>query len=84
MLLLVCGLQLGTFNAAGALVNYLISPYGFEGVNISIIGATPIVSGLLSVIFINPIIKRYHCYKLLINICLLGSVGIYAFIHYLF
>lgn len=48
---------------------------------ISIIGAAPIFSGLLSVVFINPIIKKYHCYKLLSCICLTGSMLTYAFIN---
>ncbi len=74
-LLIAFGCFFGIFNGMSIVLSYLLKPW-FDDIlpeAVSIVGGSPIISGIIGVIIIGPMQRRSKVYKKWIIFCMLGS-----------
>lgn len=66
----------GTFLIFGASANFLIKPFGFSSLTISLSAVGLIVMGAVGAVIGSIFIKKTGRYKLLITVCTFSAVGL--------
>ena len=83
-LVIVFALIQGSFLAFGTNISVLFTPVGFSNVEISILGAAVITTGVVASAVAGVFLNKYHKYLLMIRISAFGvlmfmAVGIFTF-----
>lgn len=72
----------GVYTCLGAIINTLVSPYGFTSGDTSVFGATCIVSGLVGSFIVAALLDRYKKFLLTIRVLCLGSLLATSLVNY--
>ena len=72
----------GVYTCLGAIINTLVSPYGFTSGDTSVFGATCIVSGLVGSFIIASLLDKYKKFLLTIRLLCLGSLLATSLVNY--
>jgi hypothetical protein len=74
-LLIAFGCFFGIFNGMSIVLSYLLKPWFEEFLPeaVSLVGGSPIISGIIGVVVIGPMQRRSKVYKKWILICMTGS-----------
>lgn len=77
MLLLVAfGLYFGVFNAIAVILGFMLAPwFGKSAMATTLVGSSPIISGIIGVIILGPLQRKSKKFKKWIVICMLGSTS---------
>ena len=77
MLLLVAfGLYFGVFNAIAIILGFMLQPwFGKNAMATTLVGSSPIISGIIGVIILGPLQRKSRKFKKWIVICMLGSTS---------
>ena len=73
-MLLTYSLLYGVYTCLGAVINNLVTPYGFDSTASSIFGAVFIVSGLIGSFIFSSILDKYQAYIKILRIVCFGSL----------
>jgi len=68
------GCYFGIFNGLSIILSYLLKPWFANNISlaVSIVGGSPVVSGIIGVSIFGPLLKKSGKYKKFIVICMLG------------
>ena len=79
MLLVSFGLYFGVFNAISIVLAFMLKPwFGINSMAVSLIGGSPVISGIVGVIILGPLQRKSKKFKKWIIICMLGSTSAMA------
>ena len=75
-LLIAFGLYFGVFNAMAITLGFILEPwFGKNAFATTLVGSSPIISGIIGVIVIGPLQRKSKRFKKWIIICMLGSIS---------
>lgn len=63
----------GSYTSLGTIINFLFEPFGYTSTDTSILGATFVLSGLVSSIIFPILIEKYHWFLKSLKIIVIGA-----------
>lgn len=75
-LLIAFGLYFGVFNAIAVILGFMLQPwFGKNAMATTLVGSSPIISGIIGVIILGPLQRKSKKFKKWIIICMIGSTS---------
>lgn len=76
LLLIAFGLYFGVFNAISIVLGFMLEPwFGKSTMATTLVGSSPIISGIIGVIVLGPLQRKSKKFKKWIIICMIGSTS---------
>ena len=70
------GLYFGVFNAISVILAYLLKPwFGLNSLAVTLVGGSPIISGIIGVMVLGLLQRKSKKFKRWIIICMMGSTS---------
>lgn len=63
----------GSYTSLGTIINFLFEPFGYTSTDTAILGATFVISGLVSSIMFPILIEKYHWFLRSLKIIVIGA-----------
>ncbi len=75
-LLIAFGLYFGVFNAISITLGFMLEPwFGKNALAVTLVGGSPIVSGIIGVLILGRLQRKSKKFKKWIIICMIGSTS---------
>lgn len=79
LLLMAFGLYFGLFNAISITLSFLLAPwFGNDSLAVSLVGGSPVISGIIGVMILGPLQRKEGKFKKWIVICMIGKLVRYV------